>query len=261
MKLASLSRSLLRTATVVAFALTATACATNPGDSGATDAAYQVNDPLEIPNRFVFAANEAADILVIRPAAEVYVGVVPDPVRDAIHNFIDNLMSPLYIANNLLQGNVEGASNATGRFLTNTILGVGGLADVATQAGIPNAPEDFGQTLAVWGVGDGPYIVLPLLGPSNLRDTAGYAVDTVGDPVRIWAYGTDHKGMLVTRSVVSAVDRRSQILKEVDDLRRNSLDFYATARSLYQQQRRAAIANNKASAAPEFPDYSTPPKP
>lgn len=261
MKLASLSRSLLRTATVVAFALTATACATNPGDSGARDAAYQVNDPLEIPNRFVFAANEAADVLVIRPAAEIYVGVVPDPVRDAIHNFIDNLMSPLYIANNLLQGNVEGASNATGRFLTNTILGVGGFADVATQAGIPRAPEDFGQTLAVWGVGDGPYIVLPLLGPSNLRDTAGYAVDSVGDPVGIWAYGTDHKGMLVGRAAVGAIDRRSQILKEVDDLRRNSLDFYATARSLYQQQRRAAIANNKASPAPEFPDYSTPPKP
>ncbi len=257
MKLASLSRSLLRSATVLAFALTATACATNPGDSGASDAAYRVSDPLEIPNRFVFAANEAADVLVIRPAAEVYVGVVPDPVRDAIHNFIDNLMAPLYIANNLLQGNVEGATNATGRFMTNTILGVGGLADVATQAGIPHAPEDFGQTLAVWGVGDGPYLVLPLLGPSNLRDTAGYAVDTVGDPVRIWAYGTDHKGAYMTRGVVSAIDRRSEVLKEVDDLRRNSLDFYATVRSLYQQQRRAAINNNKAPATPEFPDFST----
>ena len=261
MKLASLSRSLLRTATVVGVPQTAAAGGPNTGDSGAADAAYQVNDPLEIPNRFVFAANEAADVLVIRPAAEVYVGIVPDPVRDAIHNFIENLMSPIYIANNLLQGNVEGASHATGRFLPNTILGVGGLADVATQAGIPNAPEDFGQTLAVWGVGDGPYIVLPLLGPSNLRDTAGYAVDTVGDPVRIWAYGTDNKGLLVARSTTNAVDRRSQILNEVDDLRRNSLDFYATVRSLHQQQRRAEINNNKAAAEPEFPDYSTPPKP
>ncbi|MBP2298114.1 MlaA family lipoprotein [Azospirillum picis] len=261
MKLARLSRSLLRTATVVAFALTATACATNQADSGATDAAYRVNDPLEIPNRFVFAANEAADILVIRPAAEVYVGVVPDPVRDVISNFIDNLMSPLYIANNLLQGNVEGASNATGRFLTNTILGVGGLADVATEAGIPRAPEDFGQTLAVWGVGDGPYLVLPLLGPSNLRDTAGYAVDTVGDPFRIWAYGTDHKDVYLVRGMVGAVDRRSQILREVDDLRRNSVDFYATVRSLYQQQRRAEISNNKAPATPEFPDFTDAPKP
>ncbi|WP_052709994.1 MlaA family lipoprotein [Azospirillum thiophilum] len=261
MKLASLSRPLLRTATVLAFALTATACATNQADPGAKDAAYQVSDPLEIPNRFVFAANEAVDVLALRPAAEVYVGLVPDPVRDAIHNFIDNLMAPLYIANNLLQGNVEGASNATGRFLTNTILGVGGIADVATQAGIPHAPEDFGQTLAVWGVGDGPYLVLPLLGPSNLRDTAGYAVDTVGDPVRIWAYAKDGEGLMLTRAGVSAVDRRSEVLKSVDDLRRNSLDFYATVRSLHQQQRQAEIANNKGAATPDFPDYSSAPKP
>ncbi|PGH54257.1 hypothetical protein CRT60_31120 [Azospirillum palustre] len=261
MKLASLSRSLLRTATVVAFALTATACATNPGDSGAKDGAYQVNDPLEGANRVVFAVNDAVDTVALRPAAEVYVAVVPDPIRDAIHNFIDNLMAPLYIANNLLQGNFEGASDATGRFLTNTILGAGGIADVASQAAIPHAPEDFGQTLAVWGVGDGPYLVLPLLGPSNLRDTVGYGVDTVGDPVRIWAYAHNGEGLMYTRAGVSAVDRRSEVLKSVDDLRRNSLDFYATVRSLYQQQRRAAISNNKAGTTPEFPDFTTAPKP
>ncbi|SMH60646.1 MlaA family lipoprotein [Azospirillum agricola] len=257
MKLASLSRSLLRSATVAVLALTATACANRPADS---DAAYEVNDPLEVPNRFVFAANEAVDVLALRPAAEVYVGLVPDPVRDAIHNFIDNLMSPLYIANNLLQGNFEGAQFATGRFLTNTVLGAGGLADVATAAGIPERPEDFGQTLAVWGVGDGPYLVLPLLGPSNLRDAAGYGVDTVADPVRIWAYAHDGQGLMMARAGVSAVDRRSEVLKSVDDLRRNSLDFYATVRSLHQQQRRADIAN-KPGGGPEFPDFGTAPKP
>ncbi|PWC34651.1 hypothetical protein TSO352_24600 [Azospirillum sp. TSO35-2] len=259
--MASLSRSLLRTVTVVALALTATACATNPADPGAKDAAYQVNDPLEIPNRFVFAANEAVDVLALRPAAEVYVGVVPDPVRDAIHNFIDNLMGPLYIANNLLQGNVDGATNATGRFMTNTILGVGGIADVASQAGIPHAPEDFGQTLAVWGLGDGPYLVLPLLGPSNVRDAVGYGVDTVGDPVRIWAYAHHGQGLMYTRAGVGAVDRRSEVLKSVDDLRRNSLDFYATVRSLHQQQRQAEIENRKGPATPDFPDYTSTPKP
>lgn len=259
MKLASLTRSTLRSALVAALALTATACANKPLDPGSKEAASEVNDPLEVPNRFVFAANEAADVLVLRPAAEVYVAAVPNPIRDAIHNFIDNLMSPLYIANNLLQGNFEGAQFATGRFLTNTILGAGGIADVATQAGIPNRPEDFGQTLAVWGVGDGPYLVLPLLGPSNLRDTVGYGVDTVADPVRVWGYATDHKGALVARAGANAIDRRSHVLKEVDDLRRNSLDFYATVRSLHQQQRQAEIANKPVSG-PDFPDFASAPK-
>ncbi len=259
MKLASLSRSILRSAAVAAFALSVSACATKPGDTGAKDAAYEVNDPLEVPNRFVFAANEAIDTIALRPAAEVYTVVVPDPIRDVIHNFIDNLMAPLYIANNLLQGNFEGAQIATGRFLTNTILGAGGIADVATQAGIPNRPEDFGQTLAVWGVDNGPYLVLPLLGPSNLRDTVGYGVDTVADPVRVWGYATHHKGALTGRAAANAVDRRSHVLKEVDDLRRSSLDFYATVRSLHQQQRKAEV-ENKPVSGPEFPDFTSAPK-
>lgn len=260
MKLANFSRSLLRSAAVAVFALTATACANKPVDSGAKDAAYEVSDPLEVPNRFVFAVNEAADVLVIRPAAEVYVGITPDPIREAIHSFVNNLLAPLYIANNLLQGNFDGAADATGRFLTNTILGAGGIADVATAAGIPDRPEDFGQTLAVWGVGDGPYIVLPLLGPSNLRDTVGYAVDTVADPIRLWGYETGNRSALTVRSATYAIDRRSQILKEVDDLRKNSLDFYATVRSLHQQQRQAEIANRKTTGAPEFPEFTSPTK-
>ncbi len=107
----------------------------------------------------------------------------------------------------------------------------------------------------MWGLGDGPYLVLPLLGPSNLRDTLGYGVDTVADPVRIWAYANDHKGMLYVRAGANAVDRRSEVLKSVDDLRRNSLDFYATVRSLHQQQRQAEIANKPVSG-PEFPDFT-----
>ncbi|AWK86633.1 MlaA family lipoprotein [Azospirillum thermophilum] len=257
MKLAQFTRSLLRSAAVAALALSAAACANKPADSGAT-ASQEVYDPLEVPNRFVFAANEAVDTLALRPAAEVYVVVVPDPVRDAIHNFIDNLLGPLYIANNLLQGDLQGASDATGRFMTNTILGAGGIADVASQAGIPNKPEDFGQTLAVWGVDEGPYLVLPLLGPSNLRDAVGYGVDTVADPVRIWAYAQDHKNVLVTRAVTGAVDRRSRVLKEVDDLKRNSLDFYATVRSLHHQQRQAEVENRSTGSATEYPEYTKP---
>ena len=258
MKLANLSRSLLRSAAAAALALTVAGCASAPGTSNGE---VTVSDPLEVPNRFVFAVNETADILLIRPVTEVYVGVVPDPVRQAVHNFIQNLMGPLYIANNLLQGNFEGAQVATGRFMTNTILGIGGLADVAAEVGLPEKPADFGQTLGVWGIGSGPYIVLPLLGPSNVRDAVGYGVDTVADPFRIWGNATDNSGLMVGRAGAAGVDRRSQVLREIDDLRRNSIDFYATVRSLYAQQRATAIGGGAAPATPEFPEFDAPVKP
>ncbi|MGQ9369831.1 MlaA family lipoprotein [Azospirillum sp. ST 5-10] len=254
MTLASL-RTLLRAAAAVSLSLAA-GCASTPPDGATGDAYYEANDPLEPFNRAVFGVNEAADILVIRPAAEVYHTLTPDPLQDAVQSFILNLLSPLVIANELLQGDFEGAQLATGRFLTNTVLGAGGLADVASTAGMPYEPEDFGQTLAVWGLGEGPYLVLPLIGPSNVRDATGYAVDTVADPVRIWAYGTDQKDLLYARAGAGAIDRRSRVLSEVDDLRRNSLDYYATVRSLYRQQRAAQIRDSEQpAAAPEFPEF------
>ena len=255
MKPASLTRTFLRTAFAATVALALAGCANGP--AGSTH--DEVYDPLEVPNRFVFAANEAADVLVIRPAAEVYHAALPDPVRDAVQNVLDTLLAPLVIGNSLLQGDVENAQNATGRFMTNAILGLGGVLDVASAAGVPPyRSEDFGQTLGVWGVGEGPYLVLPLIGRSNVRDAVGYGVDTVADPVRVWAYGADAKNALVVRSGVSAVDQRSRLLREVDDLRRNSLDFYATTRSLYHQQRTAAIRNSTTSSKPEFPDFDKP---
>lgn len=249
---ASPFRPIVRTMSAAALALCVAGCAT-PGGSP-TDAT--VSDPLEPVNRAVFEFNEAADKVLIQPAAEAYVYVTPDPVREAVHSFIRNLLSPLVIANQLLQGDFDGAMHASGRFMTNTILGAGGIADVATSAGIEDEPEDFGQTLAVWGVGDGPYIVLPLLGPSNARDAVGYGVDTVGDPIRIWGHATGNETALWVRTGVSGIDRRSRVLDEVNDLRRNSLDYYATIRSLYAQQRAAQINDSSGTAAPEFPDYT-----
>ena len=251
---ASLPRTIFRTAFAATIALALAGCASGPRG------AEEVNDPLEVPNRFVFAANEAADILVIRPAAEVYHGVVPDPVRNVVHNILENLLAPLVIGNSLLQGDVQNASDATGRFLTNTILGLGGVLDVATEAGVPPyRQEDFGQTLGKWGVGEGPYLVLPLIGRSNARDAVGFGVDTLADPFRIGVNAnTSANGALYTRSGASAIDTRQRILREVDDLRRNSVDFYATARSLNTQQRNAAIRNGKNGADTEFPDFDKP---
>ena len=256
MKLASL-RSLLRAATAATLSVAFVGCVSlPPDDPAARDAYYEANDPLEPLNRAIFGFNEAADYLILEPAADTYRTLAPDPLRDAIQAFILNLLSPLIIANELLQGDFEDASVATGRFVTNTVLGAGGIADVATVAGMPYQPEDFGQTLGVWGIGSGPYLVLPIIGPSNLRDAGGYAVDTIADPVRLWAYGTDRKGLLYARSGTSAVDSRSRIINEVDDLRRNSLDYYATVRSLHRQQRKALINDNAVpQSGPEFPDF------
>lgn len=251
MKLASLKHNLLRATTVAATAALMAGCASVPGGPQET----AIHDPLEGANRAIFAANEAVDKVVIRPVTEAYVVVVPDPVRQAIHNFTQNLLGPIHIANNLLQGNIDGASHATGRFLTNSIGGLGGVLDVASAAGVPKRQEDFGQTLAVWGVEPGPYIVLPLLGPSNLRDTAGLLTDSLADPFTHIANATDNNAFTYGRFGASVLDRRSQLLTQIDDLRRNSIDYYATVRSLYGQQRAAAIRNGADAQNPEFPEF------
>ncbi|PWC56339.1 VacJ family lipoprotein [Azospirillum sp. TSO22-1] len=251
-------RSLFRTALAATVALALAGCASGRNGTGQDE----VYDPLEVPNRFVFAMNDAADILVIRPAAEIYAGTVPDPVRNAVQNILETLLAPLVIGNSLLQGDGQNASDATGRFMTNAILGLGGVFDVASTAGIPAyRTEDFGQTLGVWGVGEGPYLVLPLIGRSNARDAVGYGVDTVADPFRIATSAANANGVLYSRSAAAAIDTRSRLLREVDDMRRSSVDFYAAARSLYHQQRNASISNSTSAGTPEFPEFPEDAKP
>jgi phospholipid-binding lipoprotein MlaA len=254
---ACLSRPRVRAA---AFALLLTAlplagCATAPGEDPLDTIATDPGDPLEPVNRAVYGFNEGLDILVLRPAAEVYRGAVPTPVRMAVRNFLLNLTSPLLVANELLQGDFDGAQVAFSRFLVNTTLGLGGAFDIAGQyRGLHYDYEDFGQTLAVWGVPDGPYLVLPVLGPSNLRDAVGLTVDTMADPVNIWANNTDNTGAMTARAGVTGVDTRTELIEAVDDLRRNSLDPYASARSLYRQRRAVEISDGNGGGI-EFPEY------
>jgi phospholipid-binding lipoprotein MlaA len=240
-------RSVFRVAAGFTVALGLSACAAPKAGEG-------VSDPLEPVNRAIFGFNEVADKAVIRPLAEGYTIVVPDPIRDNIRTFIHNLTLPLSIANNALQGDFDGMITNTGRLMTNAVLGLG-IADVATAAGIGDDPEDFGQTLAVWGFDSGPYIVIPLLGSSNLRDAFGTAVDSVSDPVGLKMTRT----MSLSRAGAGGIDTRSRYIKEIDELRRTSLDYYATMRSLSQQQRNAAIRDNRQPAQPEFPDYDKAP--
>ena len=210
------------------------------------------NDPMEGLNRGIFKFNDAVDTAVLEPVARGYRAGVPEPARKGVRNFLKNLKSPTVIANEVLQGDVTGAANATARMVTNTLLGVGGIFDVASE--IPAGDEDFGQTLGKWGVGSGPYVVLPLLGPSNARDTVGLAVDSFTDPLNMWLSNTDRDGWLIARIGTATIDKREELLDVLADLKKNSVDYYAAVKSAYSQRRDAQIRDNKTddSALPDI---------
>jgi len=243
---------------VAAFSITAAGCASTGSNTETVQVGDEViSDPMEGMNRGVFAFNEAVDKAVLEPVARGYRYVTPKPVRSGVRNFLRNLKSPIVMGNQLLQGDLEGFANATGRLFINTLLGVGGLFDVADMGGIEYEPEDFGQTLAVWGVGNGPYMIIPLLGPSTVRDGTGLLVDSFADPVRIYMFNHDLEWLHYTRLGVSVIDAREEMLDIVDDLRANSFDYYAAIRSAYYQRRQALVndMDPSTSSGPDIPDY------
>jgi len=220
------------------------ACAT-PSPGGAEQDAYQVNDPLEPMNRGIFDFNMTVDKYVLKPVATAYRDYVPQVIRKGVTSFLDNLRSPLILVNDGLQGQGKLAGDTFARIWINTILGPGGVMDVASDLGIPFHDADFGQTLGVWGVAGGPYLVLPLLGPSNPRDTVGIAATYVADPFNAVMYDNDADYVVYGRTVTSAVNTRSQNIEILDRIESTSLDFYATIRSLYNQRRAAQIRHEQ----------------
>ena len=254
---------LIRLALAAVLAAGLGACASAPPDSDAAakQAYVEANDPLEPMNRAVFEFNRVADKIILKPVATVYHDAVPVFAQDMIRNFLDNLRQPLNFANALLQGNPERAGQAFGRFAGNTIIGLGGMFDVMTN--VPKVEEDFGQTLAVWGMGEGPYLMLPILGPSNPRDTAGLVVDAAADPFNWYARTHDMDWATYSRFIVGGIDYRSRNLQTMDDIEANALDFYATVRSLSRQRRADQIRNGNPAPVPLQQgenDMSVPPK-
>jgi phospholipid-binding lipoprotein MlaA len=206
------------------------------------DASMPINDPNERLNRHVMAANQA----VLRPASEVVKTVVPGPVRDRLRDFNANLNEPRILLNNILQGRAEAAVHTGVRFAVNSVFGLGGLVDVASREGLPQESGDFGQTLFVWGVGDGPYVVRPVLGPSTLRDAVGSTVDSFSSPLG-WLIGPNNAAITVTSGQMTAITvgiggagavARLGQLKQAEDA---SIDFYSFVRSSYYQTRRAEL--------------------
>ncbi len=216
----------------------------------AQDLAEEVNDendPLELFNRFSFSFNLALDTLVIRPVAVTYRFLLPREARDAVRNVLRNLRSPVVLANDLLQGEWQRAETTLVRFLVNSTVGVLGLFDVAADWGYAHHDEDFGQTLAVHGVGEVFYLVIPVLGPSSARDGVGFLVDIYLDPLTYVANNNDAEDLLLARTGTAGIDTRSRNIEALDDLKRDSIDFYARMRSLYRQRRANEIANGEVS--------------
>ena len=215
---------------------------TDSEDFDTTTVEDEIYDPFETVNRAIFSFNNVADRIVLEPIAKGY-KKLPSPLQSGINNFLSNLRAPLVVVNQLLQGQGQNAFQSSGRFIVNSTVGIFGLFDVAEKMGLEEKEEDYGQTLATWGVGDGFYLVLPLFGPSNLRDTSGMVLTMLTDPINAYAVSEGEAWLVPMRTAANAVDTRSQIIDEVNALRDNSIDYYAAVRSSYYQNRKAAIMN------------------
>jgi phospholipid-binding lipoprotein MlaA len=222
--------------------LLAAGCATFPDDPEERAEVVALNDPFEPANRMMFAINEAVDVVLLRPAAVLYRDFMPGPAKELVFNFVRNLTLPLTIVNDVLQGEWDRADIAAKRLFVNTIAGFGGIADAATGIGLPHHKEDFGQTLATYQVVPGPYVVLPLLGPSSTRHAFGRVIDFAIDPLTYLLASAPIESSLTNRGL-SVVDQRYQLLAPLDEVKQSSFDYYASLRSLYRQRRAFAIRN------------------
>lgn len=207
-----------------------------------------MTDPFESSNRTIFAFNKAVDKAVIHPVVKGYRFIVPEPGRKGLRNFLRNLKSPVTLANEVLQGDVDGAGKVVLRAVVNTLVGVGGVFDVAGSEGYEYEQEDFGQTLGAWGVGHGPYLVLPILGPSSARDYAGYIVDSFADPLRWYLFNIDEEGWYYAKVGVEYLDLRESLVDVLEELEKSSIDYYAAVRSTYYQRREALVRDQMATA-------------
>lgn len=214
-----------------------------------------VYDPFEPFNRVLFEINDTLDKTVLKPVAYVYRNL-PTPARDGVRNFFNNLREPITITNDLLQGQLKFAGISLTRFVVNSTVGLAGVIDVANNLGLAPHYEDFGQTLGFYGVGEGPYLFIPFLGPSNLRDSTGLISSGLINQ-SIYAAADINDGVLYTSYVLNGIDLRERSLEFGDNIEQSSIDYYASLRNLYTQKRRSDIDNGKINIndLPDLDDY------
>lgn len=235
-------------ALVAALLLGGCASVPDPNTDPEAYAEYvETNDPLEPFNRRMFAFNRGFDVMLLTPMSIFYRDILPPPFQRGVHNALQNLRAPVTFINDLLQAQPGRAATTLVRLLINTTLGIGGILDVASELGWEHHDEDFGQTLAVWGMDEGPYLMLPFLGPSSPRDGVGRAVDSlIIDPfgflgALVYTDNAVVSAISYARTGFGAVDARSRAIAPLDELEKTSLDFYAAIRSAYRQHRQHEI--------------------
>jgi phospholipid-binding lipoprotein MlaA len=215
----------------------------------------QTQDPWEGMNRGTFVFNQFFDKYLLAPIAKGYRFVLPGEVRTGVRNFFNNLKEPWTTINSALQGDFKNTGKSLVRFCLNTTVGLLGVFDVASSIGFEKQKEDFGQTLAVYGLDSGPYLVLPFLGPSTVRDAIGKVAGVVGDPVTLALNRDGKDDWLWIGTVVKGVDFREQNLEKINNLEATSVDFYATIRSLYLERRNRMIRNQSSDKQDPFKDF------
>lgn len=242
---------------VTAIGLTAFGVASCASSSETVMDSQEISDPFESTNRMVFSFNNVVDDAVIHPVAKGYNAVLPKPARTGVTNVLRNLRSPVNFANQVLQGDFGGAGDVLVRTAVNTLVGLGGLFDVAGHEGIPYEHEDFGQTLGVWGVEHGPYVVVPVIGPSSARDYLGFVVDGFMDPLRWYLFNIDEEHIYYTKVGIEYLNLRASLVDVLEDLEKSSIDYYAATRSAYYQSREALQndVNGDTVFSPDIPDY------
>jgi phospholipid-binding lipoprotein MlaA len=259
---AMLSRAVPVMATLAQVGLLAGAvvgCAMPPpaSDKEATADFKQLNDPLEPTNRFFYRIDDGLDTYVLRPVAVAY-SYVPSGIRDPVHNLLANISSPVIFTNDVLQTKPRRAGDTMMRFLINTTVGVGGLFDVASGLGYKRHDTDFGITLALWDVGTGPFLYLPVLGPSDPRDATGFGADIALDPFT-WATFGGSNAFNTSKFGLGAVDTRERLIGTIDQVKKTALDPYATFRSLYRQNRQSQVdetrSDNQATVPAWYPQH------
>jgi len=245
----------------ISISLSLSSCASSDS-ANVVDSGNMIYDPFEEYNRAVTKFNYAVDHTVIYPVLEGYRTITPKPARNSIQNVMKNLRSPINLINQLLQGDLAGAHDVVVRAVVNSTIGIGGIFDVAGYEGIPYESEDFGQTLAVWGVGNGPYIVLPFFGASNLRDYTGLLADSAMDPLNWYLYNTDKEDLSYALAGTNYLLLRDSLYDSMKDMESSSFDYYAAIRSAYYQYRKSAILDTTSwsnqerfEELPDIPDF------
>jgi len=237
------------------------ACATRPPatDLNAVATYEEANDPLEPFNRAMYSTDQVLDRTLVRPVVNGYRAVVPDGARRSVSNFTNNLRSPIVFVHDVLQGAPERAGTTFARFFVNTFIGVLGLFDVGTEIGLVRHSEDFGQTLAVWGFGDGPFVYVPLFGPSSIRDGFGFGVDAfLVDPIAWYSRGNGaEQSIQWTALGLTVLTLKDETVDALDELKASSIDPYASLRSAYRQVRANQIRNGAPPPMEDFDEFSS----